>query len=80
MLSRLLPKVFQPPLYAIPEPPVPESPNEQAPIAVHKLDFPALGLPKYKERFALVIDNLFTEDDCDKLLNAAEASAEWEGE
>lgn len=63
---------------AIPEPPLPTSPGQPAPIAVHKLDFPALGFPEYKNEFALVIDNLFTQADCDKLLNAAEGAHEWE--
>lgn len=62
----------------IPEPPLPPSPGQPAPIAVHKLNFPALGFPEYKGEFALVIDNLFTQADCDKLLNAAEAAHEWE--
>ncbi|KAG8998901.1 hypothetical protein FRB94_006611 [Tulasnella sp. JGI-2019a] len=62
----------------IPEPPTAPSPNEPAPIAVHKLDFPALGFPEYQHRYALIIDNLFTPADCQKLLDAAESAKEWE--
>ncbi|KAG8926006.1 hypothetical protein FRC02_009268 [Tulasnella sp. 418] len=62
----------------IPEPPRAESPSTSAPIAVHKLDFVSLGLPEYKDAFVLVIDNLFTPEDCKKLLAAAESSKEWE--
>ena len=80
MLAHLLPTLSKSPIYVIPEPPVAVLPNEDAAIAIHKLDFPALGLPQYKNKFALVIDNLFNKDDCDKLLKAAEASAPWEGE
>ncbi|KAG8961305.1 hypothetical protein FRC03_005563 [Tulasnella sp. 419] len=62
----------------IPEPPRAESPSTSAPLAVHKLDFVSLGLPEYKDAFVLVIDNLFTPEDCKKLLAAAESSKEWE--
>lgn len=63
---------------SIPEPPQPESPGQSAPIAIHKIDFTAVGFPEYKNEFALVIDNLFTRADCQKLLDAAEAKNEWE--
>ena len=62
----------------LPDPPLPLSPGEPAPVTVHKLDFVALGFPEYEFRKALVIDNLFTEKDCAKLLKAAEDSGEWE--
>ncbi|KAG8998902.1 hypothetical protein FRB94_006612 [Tulasnella sp. JGI-2019a] len=62
----------------IPEPPTAPSPNEPAPVAVHKLDFAALGFPEYEDKYALVIDNLFTPADCQKLLDAAESAKEWE--
>ncbi|KAG9000096.1 hypothetical protein FRB94_002098 [Tulasnella sp. JGI-2019a] len=64
--------------FDIPEPPVPTTSNKPAPIAVHKLDFVALGFPEYKDKYAIVIDNLFTPADCRKLLEAAEGSKEWE--
>ncbi|KAG8878600.1 hypothetical protein FRB97_002382 [Tulasnella sp. 331] len=64
--------------FDIPEPPSASSPDEPAPIVSHKLDFPALGFPEYKHKYALVIDNLFTPADCAKLLNAAESAKEWE--
>ncbi|KAG8728795.1 hypothetical protein FRC12_021483 [Ceratobasidium sp. 428] len=56
----------------------PENPNGIAPVAVHRLDFVKLGLPEYKHKFAVVIDNLFTPEDCARYLDAAQVEKEWE--
>jgi hypothetical protein len=61
---------------AVPEPPLSVD-GKPAPIAVHRLDFDALGLPEYSRKFALVLDNVFTPKDCDRLIKAAEASSAW---
>lgn len=58
-----------------------ERPNvigEMAPIVAHRLDFVKLGLPEYRHKFALVIDNLFTAQDCARYLELAEESKDWE--
>ncbi|KAG8896853.1 hypothetical protein FRB99_008612 [Tulasnella sp. 403] len=52
-------------------------PDPSAGPIVHKLEFEAFGLPEYKNRVGIVIDNLFDEDDCKKLLDAAESSQLW---
>ncbi|QRV81987.1 2OG-Fe(II) oxygenase family protein [Ceratobasidium sp. AG-Ba] len=64
----------------IPEPPQadPEDPNALPPIVAHRLDFVELGLPEYENKFAMVIDNLFTPEDCARYVAAAEASKQWE--
>ncbi|KAG8952689.1 hypothetical protein FRC03_012057 [Tulasnella sp. 419] len=62
----------------LPEPPCAESPSTTAPVVAHKLDLVSLGLPEYKDAYVLVIDNLFTAEDCKKLLAAAETFGEWE--
>ena len=61
----------------VPEPPTPLVPGQPAPVVAHKIDFPAIGWPEYHRKFAIVIDNAFTPEDCAKLRGAAEASAEW---
>ncbi|KAG8743195.1 hypothetical protein FRC10_000266 [Ceratobasidium sp. 414] len=64
----------------IPEPPEPDPGNPDAPppIVTHRLDFVKLGLPEYEHKFAMVIDNLFTPEDCARYVAAAEASKEWD--
>jgi hypothetical protein len=62
----------------IPDPPLATSPGAPPPITVHRLDFTALGLPEYASRYAIVIDNLFSEKDCKRLLDAAQKSSQWE--
>jgi hypothetical protein len=59
--------------HTIPEPPPAPSPNEPAPIVVHKIDFTAFDLPEYAPRYALVIDNLFTPADCARIVAEAES-------
>ncbi|KAG9093391.1 hypothetical protein FRC06_011538, partial [Ceratobasidium sp. 370] len=64
----------------IPEPPQadPMNPGAPAPIAVHHLDFSKLGLPEYRHKYAVVIDNLFTPEDCTRYLELAQVEREWE--
>ncbi|KAG8711738.1 hypothetical protein FRC08_015522 [Ceratobasidium sp. 394] len=64
----------------IPEPPKadPGNPDAPPPIVAHRLDFVKLGLPEYEHKFAMVIDNLFTPEDCARYIAAAEASKEWD--
>lgn len=65
-----------PPL--IPEPPRSDSKDFPPPIQAHRLDFVKLGLPEYRNKFALVVDNLFTPEDCQRYLSIAEAAEVWE--
>ncbi|QRV81986.1 2OG-Fe(II) oxygenase family protein [Ceratobasidium sp. AG-Ba] len=64
----------------IPEPPRadPNNPDAAPPIAVHRLNFVKLGLPEYKHKFAVVIDNLFTPEDCTRYLETAQVEKDWE--
>ncbi|KAL5634112.1 hypothetical protein ACGC1H_006071 [Rhizoctonia solani] len=63
----------------IPEPPErdPDNPDALAPVVAHRLDFVQLGLPEYKHKFAMVIDNLFTPQDCARYLAKVESQCEW---
>ncbi|KAG8958759.1 hypothetical protein FRC03_008834 [Tulasnella sp. 419] len=65
-------------LFVFPDPPKPASPGEPAPVAVHKIDFATVGLPEYAGKYALVLDNVFTAEDCAKLLKHAESNGQWE--
>ncbi|KAG9036795.1 hypothetical protein FRB95_007893 [Tulasnella sp. JGI-2019a] len=62
----------------ISEPPIALSSNEPAPVTVYKLGFAVLGFPEYEDKYALIIDNLFTPADCQKLLDTAESAKERE--
>lgn len=44
------------------------------------VDFDHTDLPEYKGRYAVVLDNVFTKDECDTLVRAAEAQSKgaWE--
>ncbi len=53
---------------SVPEPPSSLNPDERPPILATRLNFAEYGLPEYQNRYALVIDNLFTEEDCERLL------------
>jgi hypothetical protein len=64
---------------SLPEPPAAPSPHEPAPIACTRIDFAAFNLPEYANRYALVIDNLFTQEDCAKLLSFAPTTEPWPG-
>jgi hypothetical protein len=46
---------------------VAEPPKNPKEISIQKLDFESFGLPEYKDKYALVIDNLFDTEDCKKL-------------
>lgn len=48
--------------------------------SVTPIDFEALGFPEYKDHFAVLIENLFTTEECQALLKGAESSASqgWE--
>lgn len=56
---------------------VPEPPADGKPVA-HRINFEGVRFPEYSDKYAMVIDNVFTPEDCKKLLDAAEASASWE--
>jgi len=63
-----------PPKHSIAEP-------NGAEVSVQRIDFVALGFPEYEHRFALIIDNLFSEEDCQKILGVTGASfgpEKWE--
>lgn len=60
-----------PPKHQVPEPPADGS------ISVHKIDFMSFGIPEYKDRIAIVIDNAFSEADCLKLLSITGATIEF---
>ncbi|CAE6531580.1 unnamed protein product [Rhizoctonia solani] len=64
----------------IPEPPQcdPNNPNAPPPVVVHRLDFVKLGLPEYEHKFAMVIDNLFTPEECARYLTKVESEKVWE--
>lgn len=62
---------------SFPEPPTSSNPNERPPVRSNRIDFPTYNLPEYANRTAFVIDNLFTLDDCTRLLAAAESKSGW---
>jgi hypothetical protein len=64
---------------SIPEPPAPTLRDEPAPITSTRIDFSAYNLPEYAGRYALVIDNLFTEKDCAHLLSFVPTTEPWPG-
>ena len=49
-------------------------------VRVQKVDFTQTKLPEYSALYAVVLDNVFTEAECNQLIQAAEASTEagWE--
>ncbi|KAG8966213.1 hypothetical protein FRC05_002752 [Tulasnella sp. 425] len=62
-------------VYHFPEPPISQS--EPAPVVTHNVDWRAVELPEYEGKLAFVIDNVFSLEDCQKLLAAGELSAPW---
>lgn len=62
---------------SFPEPPTSTSPDQPPPIQFTRIDFPSYNLPEYSHRKAFVIDNLFTPEDCQRLLTAAESKSSW---
>ncbi|CAK3741777.1 oxidoreductase domain containing [Lecanosticta acicola] len=49
-------------------------------ISVHRIDFTQTPLPEYEGLYAVICDNVLSEEECTHMLRAAEASAEghWE--
>ncbi|KAG9016247.1 hypothetical protein FRB90_003639 [Tulasnella sp. 427] len=64
-------------IFKLPEPPAAPSPDQPAPVVVHRVDWKAIGLPENDGKVAFIIDNALTQEDCQKLLKAAEDSAPW---
>lgn len=62
---------------SIPDPPVAPSLNDLALITCTRIDFRAYNLPEYADRYALVIDNLFTQEDCAHLLSFVPTTESW---
>ncbi|KAF4629587.1 hypothetical protein G7Y89_g8563 [Cudoniella acicularis] len=44
-------------------------------ITVKQIDFVECGLPEYKERYAVVLDNVLNEQECKEVIHLAEKSA-----
>lgn len=63
-----------PPRHVVPEPPSDGS------ISVHKIDYPSLGMAEYKSSIGLVIDNLFTEQECRDFLSTTTGGATIESD
>ncbi|KAG9048194.1 hypothetical protein FS837_000540 [Tulasnella sp. UAMH 9824] len=64
-------------IYRFPEPPISPSTGEPAAVATHHIDWEALELPEYRGMLAYVLDNVFSAEDCQRLLAAGETSAPW---
>ncbi|TEA15020.1 hypothetical protein C8034_v002989 [Colletotrichum sidae] len=50
------------------------------PVTLTRVDWPSTALPENGTRYAVVLDNVLTSDECAQLLRMAEASAAGEGE
>lgn len=57
------------PASCVPVPSKPNSPGDPAQITCSSIEFKTHNLPEYTDRYALVIDNLFTSADCAHLLS-----------
>ncbi|CAE6444371.1 unnamed protein product [Rhizoctonia solani] len=79
-IRSMLPSLFKQEELLIPEPPQrdPDNPDAPLPVVAHRLDFVKLGLPEYEHKFAMVIDNLFTPEDCARYIAKVESEKEWE--
>ncbi|KAG8891882.1 hypothetical protein FRC01_014467 [Tulasnella sp. 417] len=64
-------------VFTFPEPPGAPAPGELPPVTVHQLDWSAAGLEENEGKVALILDNVFTPEECQNLLKAAEDSASW---
>jgi hypothetical protein len=53
---------------------VSEPPKDPGQIGVQRLDFELFGLPEYKFKYALVLDNVFTREDCERLYSSTGGS------
>jgi len=62
----------------IPEPVKAKDEHSPPPVVVYKFDWTALGFKSWDDQLAIVIDNAFSEEDCQKLISAAEESGPWE--
>ncbi|EUC61045.1 2OG-Fe(II) oxygenase family protein [Rhizoctonia solani AG-3 Rhs1AP] len=51
--------------------------NRASNLGVIRLDPSKLGLPEYRNKFAIVIDNLFSPEDCQRFLRVAESEHAW---
>ncbi|CAE6416471.1 unnamed protein product [Rhizoctonia solani] len=51
--------------------------NRAVDLDVIRLDLSKLGLPEYRNKFAIIIDNLFSPEDCQRFLRAAESEHAW---
>lgn len=80
-MSKVLSKIFGgstgPEGNSFPEPPTSDLPDQAPPIKATRINFPSYNLPEYSNRTAMVIDNLFTPEDCQRLLTAAESKSSW---
>ncbi|CAE6416461.1 hypothetical protein ACGC1H_002256 [Rhizoctonia solani] len=79
-IRSVLPFLFNDEEPLIPEPPQhdPDNPDAPPPVVAHRLDFVKLGLPEYEHKFAVVIDNLFTPEECARYVAKVESEKEWE--
>ncbi|TDZ71634.1 hypothetical protein CTRI78_v001979 [Colletotrichum trifolii] len=50
------------------------------PVTLTRVDWPSTALPENGTRYAVVLDNVLTSDECAQLLRMAEASTAGEGE
>lgn len=76
-MSSIVRRFLQASQTSIPEPPAATTPSDLPPITATRVPFKSYNLPEYSNRYALVIDNLFTQEDCDRLLSAAETAHPW---
>ncbi|CAG7846881.1 SubName: Full=Uncharacterized protein {ECO:0000313/EMBL:CCA74380.1} [Serendipita indica DSM 11827] len=53
-------------------------PSSDTPVVAHVVDFAAVGLPEYSQRYALVLDGLFSPAECAWLLQQAVLSTSTE--
>ncbi|KAJ2901876.1 hypothetical protein MKZ38_001309 [Zalerion maritima] len=49
-------------------------PSDSKPITVDQIDFSKTAVPEYSGRYAVVLDNVLSQSECDQLIRMAEAS------